>query len=113
MNKMLHFFLLISIISILSSSNERKTFKDLITKYLSNLEINDAYLSYDQYISFLKKLKSDFPDYLDLYTIGKTYEGNDMPLIMLRSPLIQNKEEKEDKNIFKDILILKKKYYRK
>ena len=108
MNKMLHFFLIISIISIISSSNERKTFKDLITKYLSNLEINDAYLSYDQYISLLKKLKSDFPDYLDLYTMGKTYEGNDMPLIMLRSPLIQNKEEKDDKNIYKDILILKK-----
>ena len=111
MNKMIHFILLIGIISLSISHNERKSFKELIDIYLNKLDINNAYLSYEQYISLLKTLQKDFSDYLDIYSIGKTYEGNDMPLIVFKSPLIK----KESSNInstsnqnyfFKEILIL-------
>ena len=74
------------------ANNERKSFKELIDIYLNKLDINNSYLSYNQYISLLKSLKNDFPNYLDLYTIGKTYEGNDMPLIIMKSPLLSSEE---------------------
>ena len=108
MNKMLHFILIIGIFSLCFSSNERKSFKELINIYLNKLDINDAYLSYDQYISLLRALQKDYSDYLDIYTIGKTYEGNDMPLIVLRSPL-KPKESNFDSNqdnTFKEILVI-------
>ena len=111
MNKMLHFILLIGIISLNYSYNERKSFKELINIYLNKLDINNAYLSYEQYISLLKTLQKDFPDYLDIYSIGKTYEKNDMPLIVIRSPLVQkesniNIDNDQNSNYFKEILIL-------
>ena len=110
MNKMLYFTLIIGIISISLSHNERKSFKELVDIYLSKFDINNAYLSYDQYISLLKSLQKDFSDYLDLYTIGKTYEGNDMPLIVFRSPLIPKhysitNSSSEGNNFLKEILI--------
>ena len=111
MNKMIHFLLLIGIISLSISHNERKSFKELIDIYLNKLDINNAYLSYEQYISLLKTLQKDFSDYLDIYSIGKTYEGNDMPLIVFRSPLIKkessNTNSTSNQNyFFKEILIL-------
>ena len=111
MNKMIHFILLIGIISLSISHNERKSFKELIDIYLNKLDINNAYLSYEQYISLLKTLQKDFSDYLDIYSIGKTYEGNDMPLIVFRSPLIKkessNTNSTSNQNyFFKEILIL-------
>lgn len=111
MNKMIHFLLLIGIISLSISHNERKSFKELIDIYLNKLDINNAYLSYEQYISLLKTLQKDFSDYLDIYSIGKTYEGNDMPLIVFRSPLIKkessNTNSTSNQNYcFKEILIL-------
>ena len=81
----------------LSSTNKRKTFKDIIDKYLGKLDINNAYLSYNQYISLLNTLIKDFPNYLELSSIGKTYEGNEMPLIIMKSPFIL----KEEKNTTK------------
>jgi hypothetical protein len=51
MNKMLRFILIIGILTISLSYNERKSFKELINIYLNKLDINDAYLSYEQYIS--------------------------------------------------------------
>ena len=89
---MLNLILLISLISTIITHNERKSFKELIDIYLSKLDINDAYLSYDQYISLLKTLKEDYPNYLELSSIGKTYEGNEMPLIIIKSPFISNEE---------------------
>ena len=111
MNKMLHFILLIGIISLNYSYNERKSFKELINIYLNKFDINNAYLSYEQYISLLKTLQKDFPDYLDIYSIGKTYEKNDMPLIVIRSPLVQkesseNINSEQNNNYFKEIFIL-------
>ena len=67
MNKMIHFILLIGILTISLSYNERKSFKELINIYLNKLDINDAYLSYEQYISLLKTLQIDYSDYLDIY----------------------------------------------
>ena len=110
MNKMLRFILIIGILTISLSYNERKSFKELINIYLNKLDINDAYLSYEQYISLLKTLQIDYSDYLDIYSIGKTYEGNDMPLIVLRSPLLSKESETNSNsshdNIFKEILVL-------
>ena len=107
MNKMIHLFILIATITITFCHNERKSFKELINIYLNKLDINDAYLSYEQYISLLKSLQIDFSDYLDVYTIGKTYEGNDMPLIVMKSPLISKQSTNNDpKNTFREILIL-------
>ena len=107
MNKMFHLFILTVIITIAFCHNEKKSFKELINIYLNKLDINNAYLSYDQYISLLKSLQYDFSDYLDIYTIGKTYEGNDMPLIVIKSPLkSKNKKmNKVQKNNFREILI--------
>ena len=87
---MINLIVLISLITIIH--NERKSFKELIDIYLNKLDINDAYLSYDQYISLLKTLKEDYPNYLELSSIGKTYEGNEMPLIIMKSPFISNEE---------------------
>ena len=107
MNKMFHLFILIILISITFCHNERKSFKELIDIYLNKLDINNAYLSYEQYISLLKSLQNDFSDYLDIYTIGKTYEGNDMPLIVMKSPLISKQSiNNEQKNTFKEMLIV-------
>ena len=78
----------------ISSINKKKSFKEIVTQYLGKLDINNAYLSYDQYISLLNTLVKDFPNYLELSSIGKTYEGNEMPLIIMKSPLL-----KEDKNL--------------
>ena len=107
MNKMFSLFLIIGIISLISNHNEKKSFKELINVYLNKLDINNSYLSYEQYISLLKSLQKDFSNYLDIYSIGRTYEGNEMPLIVLTSPLIPKKMSEENQNnIFKEILIL-------
>ena len=105
---MCHFILIIGILFPSFSYNERKSFKELINIYLNKLDINDAYLSYEQYISLLKTLQKDYSDYLDIYTIGKTYEGNDMPLIVLRSPLKQKATtiNSNQDGFFKEILVL-------
>ena len=87
---MLHLILLITLILPIITYKERKSFKELIDIYLNKLDINNAYLSYNQYISLLKTLKSDFPNYLELDSIGKTYEGNEMPLIIMKSPIFSN-----------------------
>ena len=88
----------------ISSNPKRKSFKELIDQYLGKLDINNAYLSYNQYISLLKTLQNDFPDYLELSSIGKTFEGNDMPLITMKSPYISLEQsnitkETENENI--------------
>ena len=88
--------LIISLTLTISSNTKRKSFKELIDKYLGKLDINNAYLSYDQYISLLNTLVKDFPNYLELSSIGKTYEGNEMPLIIMKSPY--SNLMKEDKN---------------
>jgi hypothetical protein len=87
---MLKLILLLSLTFSIIENKERKSFKDLVNIYLNNLQINNAYLSYNQYISLLNKLKNDFPNYLDLSSIGKTYEGNEMPLIIMKSPINPN-----------------------
>ena len=88
---------LILTISIIENK-ERKSFKDLVDIYLKDLEISNAYLSYNQYISLLNKLKNDFPNYLELSSIGKTYEGNEMPLIIMKSPINPNIDYNKDIN---------------
>ena len=65
--------LIIYITLTISSNTKRKSFKELIDLYLGKLDINNAYLSYDQYISLLNTLIKDFPNYLELSSIGKTY----------------------------------------
>ena len=95
---MLKLIILLICISLTISSNEKNnSFKELVDKYLGKLDINGAYLSYDQYISLLNTLEKDFPNHLTISSIGKTYEGNDMPLIIMKSPLIKNEEIKEIK----------------
>jgi hypothetical protein len=92
---MLKLIIFISLTITIIAHNERKSFKELVDIYLNKLDINDAYLSYDQYISLLQSLKRDFPDYLELSSIGKTYENNDMPLIIMKSPININDEQKK------------------
>ena len=94
---MLYLILIISLTFSLTTYNERKTFKELLNIYLNQLDINDAYLSYEQYIYLLQNLKIDFPDYLELASIGKTYEGNEMPLLIMKSPF--NSKKNEDLNL--------------
>ena len=90
--------LIIYITLTISSNTKRKSFKELINLYLGKLDINNAYLSYDQYISLLNTLIKDFPNYLELSSIGKTYEGNEMPLIIMKSPLNFKKEKSITQN---------------
>ena len=84
---MLNLIIFISLTITIIAHNERKSFKELVDIYLNKLDINDAFLSYNKYISLLQSLKNDFPDYLELSSIGKTYENNDMPLIIMKSPI--------------------------
>ena len=88
---MLKILILIYIIDIIITNNDRKSFRELIDIYLKELGYKNAYLSYEQYISVLKSIKNDFPNYLELSSIGKTYEGNEMPLIVMKSPYTSNK----------------------
>ena len=88
---MLKILILIYIIDIIITNNDRKSFRELIDIYLNELGYKNAYLSYEQYISVLKSIKNDFPNYLELSSIGKTYEGNEMPLIVMKSPYTSNK----------------------
>lgn len=89
---MLKILILIYIIDIIITNNDRKSFKELIDIYLNELGYKNSYLSYEQYISVLKSLKKDFPNYLELSSIGKTFEGNEMPLIIMKSPYTSNEE---------------------
>ena len=86
-------------ISLSSEEDKKKSFKELINHYLGKLDINNAYLSYDQYISLLKTLKNDYPNYLELSSIGKTYQGNDIPLIIFKSPLYEESNETKKNDI--------------
>ena len=76
--------------SLSLQEGKKKPFNALIEKYLTKLDINNAYLSYNQYISLLNQLKEDYPKYLQLSSIGKTSENNDIPLIIMKSPLNDN-----------------------
>jgi hypothetical protein len=87
-------------LAISHNNSNKKTFKDILDKYLGKLDFNKAYLSYEQYILLLDTLVKDFPNYLELSSIGKTYEGNEMPLIIMSSPFI-SKEKKLIKRILK------------
>ena len=87
---MLKLILVLSLTISIIENKERISFKELVDIYLNNLEIKNAYLSYNQYISLLNQLKNDFPNYLELSSIGKTYEGNEMPLIIMKSPINPN-----------------------
>ena len=87
---MLNLIIFFSLTITIISHNERKSFKELVDIYLNKLDINDAFLSYNQYITVLQSLKKDFPNYLELSSIGKTYENNDMLLITMKSPLSIN-----------------------
>ena len=89
---MLKILILIYFLDIIIANNDRKSFKELIDIYLNELGYKKAYLSYEQYISVLKSIKNDFPNYLELSSIGKTYEGNEMPLIIMKSPYSSNEE---------------------
>ena len=90
---------LVILISLSFEEDKRKSFKELINHYLGKLDINNAYLSYDQYISLLKTLKNDYPNYLELSSIGKTYQGNDIPLIIFKSPLYEESNETKKNDI--------------
>ena len=65
--------------------NQIKIFESLINKYLSNPEMNKAYLSHKQYINFTKEISKDFPDIINTSSIGETYLKNQMPLISFKS----------------------------
>ena len=77
---------------------EKNKFQELINQYLSKLDINNnAYLSYDQYISLLNTLSVNYSDYLTVSSIGKTSLDNDIPLISMKSPL-SDKEQINNKS---------------
>ena len=87
---LLYMILFFVLFSLTLQEENNNSFKNLIDRYLSKLEINNAYLSYNQYISLLNTLKEDYPNYFQLSSIGKTYENNDIPLIIMKSPLTNN-----------------------
>ena len=97
LNKNILRMVLFLIVFSSSLQEENNKFLELIKQYLSKLDINNAYLSYDQYISLLNTLQKDYQNYLVLSSIGKTYEGNDIPLITMKSPLINNKPNDDNK----------------
>ena len=84
------------VVLTISSNEKNNSFKELVDKYLGKLDINGVYLSYDKYISLLNTLEKDFPAHLIISSIGKIYEGNDMPLIIMKSSLIKNEEIKDN-----------------
>ena len=92
---MLNLIIFFSLIITIFSHNERKSFKELVDIYLNKLDINGAFLSYNQYITVLQSLKKDFPNYLELSSIGKTYENNDMLLIIMKPPLSINDDQQK------------------
>ena len=75
-------FLLFNL-SFISSSSPK--FSTLVSKYLSNLAFNAAYLSHKQLISLLDSLAKDFPHKLKLGSIGNSFMNNTMPLVEFRA----------------------------
>ena len=98
----MHFqkFLFFLIIITKTTQNEYETqiekFTTLIKKYLSNPEMNKAYLSYNQYINFTKEIENEFPEIIKTSSIGETYLNNSMPLISFKS----NSENKKSGILF-------------
>ena len=66
-------------------NNQTHLFGILIKKYLSKPEMNNAYLSYKQYVDFTKEISKEFPDIINLSSIGNTYLNNPMPIISFKS----------------------------
>ena len=93
-NHLFELLILLYIAPIINLEEPKKSFKELVDLYLTDLKMNNAYFSYDQYISFLNTLQKTYPKYLELSSIGKTYEGNDMPLIIMKSPFSPNETNK-------------------
>ena len=89
------FALIILIINISSQipehnnvyNNQTHLFVILINQYLSKPEMNKAYLSYKQYVDFTKEISKEFPDIINLSSIGNTYLNNPMPIISFKSKL--------------------------
>ena len=71
LNKNILRVILYLVIFSLSKEEEKNKFNELINQYLSKLDINNAYLSYNQYISLLHTLSENYSDYLTLSSIGK------------------------------------------
>ena len=82
---------LIIITNTIENETQIETFNKLIKKYLSNPEMNKAYLSYKQYINFTKEIEEEFPEIIKVSSIGETYLNNSMPLISFKS----NSEKKK------------------
>ena len=93
-----HKFILILIIitNTIENKTQIDTFNYLINKYLSKPEMNQAYLSYNQYINFTKEIEKEFPDIIKISSIGETYLNNSMPLISFKS----NSEKKKSGILF-------------
>ena len=66
-------------------NNQTHLFVILINQYLSKPEMNKAYLSYKQYVDFTKEISKEFPDIINLSSIGNTYLNNPMPIISFKS----------------------------
>ena len=87
---------LIIITNTIENETQIETFNKLIKKYLSNPEMNKAYLSYKQYINFTKEIEEEFPEIIKVSSIGETYLNNSMPLISFKS----NSEKKKSGILF-------------
>lgn len=78
-----------SLIELCVALNQRvltiPSFDELVSEYLTIGDMNYAYLTYNQYVNFTVNITTRFSSILTLSSIGKSYEGNDIPLIQFSS----------------------------
>ena len=71
------------------NSSNNNTFDYYVKTYLSHGTMNNAYLTYDEYIDFLNMIEYTFPNTTTLDSIGYTFNNNSIPLLTISNKKFQ------------------------
>ena len=77
-----------------TTSNSNNTFDYFVKTYLSHGSMNNAYLTYDEYINFLNMIVYTFPNTTTLDSIGYSFNNNSIPLLTISNKTHQHTPKK-------------------
>ena len=77
-----------------TNSNANNTFDYFVKTYLSRGSMNNAYLTYDEYIDFLNMVEYTFPNTTTLDSIGYSFNNNSIPLLTISNKTHQHLPKK-------------------
>ena len=81
-------------IVVSGSNNNNNTFDYYVKTYLSHGTMNNAYLTYDEYIDFLNMIEYTFPNTTTLDSIGYTFNNNSIPVLTISNKVHQRTPKK-------------------